>query len=132
MCVHVPYVLVCCCLFFQSYSPVRVGTPRVENQEARRLAARSSPRHNPSTEVILHSSCEYLYVIDLNIFKHTLSLLPSRTHLTTMRRREGFPFRCLGLQTASTPLRTVFNSRSRKMENKRGGAIHKDTFPRCR
>ena len=129
---HVPYVFVCCCFFFQTYSPVRVGTPRAENQEARRLAAGSSPRHDPTTEVILHSSCEYLYVIDVNILTYTFSYLPSRTHLTTMRRREGFPSRCLGLQTVSTPLRTACNSRSRKMENKNGGAIHRDTFPHCR
>ncbi|XP_026186395.1 uncharacterized protein LOC113144509 isoform X2 [Mastacembelus armatus] len=32
------------------YSPVRVGTPRAENQEAHRLAARSSPSHNSTTE----------------------------------------------------------------------------------
>ncbi|XP_076595584.1 uncharacterized protein LOC143326017 isoform X1 [Chaetodon auriga] len=32
------------------YSPVMVGTPRAQNQEARRLAAGSSPSHNSATE----------------------------------------------------------------------------------
>ncbi|XP_029296813.1 uncharacterized protein LOC115014245 isoform X2 [Cottoperca gobio] len=31
-------------------SPVIVGTPRADNQEEHRLVARSSPRHNPTTE----------------------------------------------------------------------------------
>lgn len=132
VCVHVLYVLVFCRLYFQGYSPV-IGTPRAENQEAHRLAARSSPCHNSTTEVILYSSSEYFYVTQTQVFfKHMFSSLPRGTYVTTMGRREGFPFQLPGLQTASTPLRTVFNSRSRKMKIKKGGANHKDTFPHCR
>lgn len=49
VCVHVLYVLVFCRFYFQGYSPV-ISTPRAENQEAHRLAARSSPCHNSTTE----------------------------------------------------------------------------------
>ncbi|XP_049898272.1 uncharacterized protein LOC126388924 [Epinephelus moara] len=41
-----------------SYSPVMVGTPRAENQEAHRLAARSSPCHNSNTENTSHNNEE--------------------------------------------------------------------------
>lgn len=53
-CVHVVYEYVCWCLYFQSYAPVMVGTPRAENQQAYRPTARSSPSHNSATEVIQH------------------------------------------------------------------------------
>lgn len=64
------------------------------------------------------------------ISEQVFVFVPSRTHV--MRNTEGFPFPCLGLQTASIPLRTVFNSRLRKMEAKEGwGKENKNSFPLC-
>lgn len=62
-------------------------------------------------------------------FKYVSLFLPSVTHL--MKKINRFPFRCLVLQIASIPLQTVFNSISRKMAKKEGGANHRNTFPHC-
>lgn len=48
-----------------------------------------------------------------------------------MRKTEGFPFQCLGLQTVFTHQRTVFNFRLTKMEAKNSVTNHRTTLPHC-
>lgn len=74
------YMCIRMCLYFQGYTPVMEGTPsqltpqvtpahvRAENQEAHRLAAGTSPSHNSTTEVMLHSTCEYVLCHGLKKF----------------------------------------------------------------
>lgn len=123
-----------CCASFQGYNPVVLGTPTAQNQETHRLVAGSSPRRNPSAQVMLHPytvfKCQgwtFLYVFFF--FLTLLSFSPSRPHLTKKIKRLLSPWP--EPQIASTPLRTAFSSRSRKMVGENGGAKHKNTFPRC-
>lgn len=49
-----------CCLYFQGYTPVTVGSPRADNHDMHRPTTGSPPRQNLAVEVLQLSNYEYL------------------------------------------------------------------------
>lgn len=130
------------CLF-QGYTPVVHSAPLVVNsapqpspepvrtgrqQETDRLRVETATTHTPSREV--NTFC-YFYILFHN--RQVYSILSFYHWLSLLRRllvvRGWSPFLSLAPPTASTHLKTVFSSRSRKRESRRDGGKQKTTSP---